>query len=137
MDGFRGGREGQTRAVTGTLGITLLCFGRLKGSQCDLKEWPESSDDLGSLSQEGLHLEARARGTATCPHTMLPVSAILGWVIGDPLAVAVPGSSSGFSFRGLLPHCDPSQGQHSVGLLLDPSLSPLLLVFQQVRHWGG
>jgi len=66
------GGVGQIPAVARTLGITLLCFGRLKGSQCDLEGWPESSDDLGSLSQEGLHLEARARGTATWPHTMLP-----------------------------------------------------------------
>lgn len=28
-------------------GVTLLCFGRLKGSQCNSEGWPNSSDDLG------------------------------------------------------------------------------------------
>lgn len=29
-----------------SLGVTLLCFGRLKGSQCISEGWPNSSDDL-------------------------------------------------------------------------------------------
>lgn len=62
VSGERG--RGRCKPWWGTPGVTLLCFGRLKGSQCDLKGWPENSDDLGSMSQEGRHLEARARGTA-------------------------------------------------------------------------
>lgn len=36
--------------------VMLLCFGRLKGIQCNLEGWPKNNNDLGSLSQEGLHL---------------------------------------------------------------------------------
>lgn len=35
-------------SMSKTLGVTLLCFGRLKGSQCSLEGWPKNSDDLGS-----------------------------------------------------------------------------------------
>ncbi|GAB5567460.1 hypothetical protein PRBEI_2000127000 [Prionailurus iriomotensis] len=44
----------------------------LKGSQRDLEVWPDSSDDRDSLSQKGLYLEARARGTATGLRTVSP-----------------------------------------------------------------
>lgn len=35
-------------SMSKTLRVTLLCFGRLKGSQCNLEGWPKNSDDLGS-----------------------------------------------------------------------------------------
>lgn len=53
--------------------VTLLCFGRLKGSQCNLQGWPKSNDDLGSPSQEGFHLGVGARGAAPSPCSPSPV----------------------------------------------------------------
>lgn len=85
-----------------TLGIMLLCFGRLKGSQRELEARPESSEEWGSLSQKGPHLEARARGAATALQTLSPVSAFLGRVMGGPLAL-VFGPSGGASFPALPP----------------------------------
>ena len=47
-------------------GVTLLCFGRLKGSWRNSEGWPNSSDGPGVLSQEGFHLGAGAKGTVPC-----------------------------------------------------------------------
>lgn len=60
-----------------TPGVTLLCFGRLKGDRCDLEGWSKSSDDVGSLSQERLHLGTGPRGTSPCPRSLSSVSAFL------------------------------------------------------------
>lgn len=66
---------GHLRACPGPQGVTLLCFGRLKGGQCDSEGWHENGEDLGSPSQEGLHVGAGARGTVPSPHSLSPVSA--------------------------------------------------------------
>lgn len=58
----------------------LLCFGRLKGGQCDSEGWPENVEDLGLPSQEGLHLGAGARGTAPCPLTACYLRCFVGVV---------------------------------------------------------
>lgn len=49
MDGLgEVGSSYEAMSMSKTLGVTLFCFGRLKGSQCNLEGWPENSDDLGS-----------------------------------------------------------------------------------------
>lgn len=87
-------------------GVTLLCFGRLKGSQCSSEGWLNSSDDLEYCPKRDFYLGAGAKGTAPCSHSLSPVSSFLGVIIilcpwwgvtHNPMALVVSVLSCGFS----------------------------------------
>nr|XP_031529778.1 cold-inducible RNA-binding protein isoform X1 [Vicugna pacos] len=75
--GDRGYGGGRFEARSGGYGGSRDYYSRLNRNWCNSEGWPKSSNDLGSLSQEGCHLGARAGGSAACPCGLTPQ--VLHW----------------------------------------------------------
>lgn len=96
------------RAVVGTPGVMLLCFGRLKGSQYDLEGWPESSGDLGRCPRRAVTWK-REPETWLLTSNHEPVTALVRRVSAAPWPWLCPAHPVGSSLL-ICPTGTPARG---------------------------